>query len=310
MAGERSRVVDYSVYLLVRGVVCVLQMLSVGASLRLADALAWLARHVNRRHRRVADDNLRHAYPELGDGQRARLVAAVYRHFFRMMLTMVHLPRCYHVTSWRRYLDITPGVPLIEALISGRPVLLVTGHFGNWELGGYTLGVFGFRSHAIFRPLDNPYLDRFLRQFRQRTGQGLLAKQGDFERMEAILSAGGVIATLGDQDAGQRGLYVDFFGRPASTHKAIALLALEHGAPLVVLGLPRVAAPLFHHLVVSDVIDPLDYAGRPDAVTAMTQRFTSAFERLIRDHPDQYLWLHRRWKHQPKVKAGKPARLG
>ncbi|MFO0928779.1 MAG: hypothetical protein U0736_17460 [Gemmataceae bacterium] len=79
-----------------------------------------------------------------------------------------------------------------------------------------------------------------------------------------------MIATLGDQDAGQRGLYVDFFGRPASTHKAIALLALEHNAPLVVLGIPRVAEPLFHHLCVSAVVDPADYAGRPDAVTAMT----------------------------------------
>lgn len=305
MARERSKAVDYVVYLLVRVVVCVLQTLSVTASLRLAEALAWLAYRVNRRHRRVAADNLSHAFPEMGEADRDRLVRDVYRHFFRMMLTMVHLPRCYHVTNWRRYLDITPGIPLLEAMVSGRPVLLVTGHFGNWELGGYTLGVVGFTSHAIFRPLDNPYLDRFLRQFRQRTGQGLLAKHGDFERMQAILEANGAIATLGDQDAGQRGLYVEFFNRPASTHKAIALMALEYNAPLVVLGIPCVAAPLFHHLCVSDVVDPAEYAGRPDAVPAMTQRFTDALETLIRRHPEQYLWLHRRWKHQPKGKGGK-----
>jgi KDO2-lipid IV(A) lauroyltransferase len=156
-------------------------------------------------------------------------------------------------------------------------------------------------------PLDNPFLDRYQRWFRQRHGQTVLTKKGDVERKQDVLEQGGIMATLGDQDAGQRGLYVDFFNRPASTHKAIALMALEYAVPIVVMGIARVGEPMRHRLIVSDVILPEEYADRADAVKAMTQRCATALEQLIRQYPEQYFWLHRRWKHQPKQKAKKAA---
>jgi KDO2-lipid IV(A) lauroyltransferase len=122
-----------------------------------------------------------------------------------------------------------------------------------------------------------------------------------------VLDRGGILATLGDQDAGQRGLFVDFFGRPASTHKAIALLALEYNVPMLVIGTPKMTASGLYKGEVEDLIRPEEYAGRPDAIPAITQRFTAALERLIRRHPEQYFWLHRRWKHQPPQKKGKQA---
>src|SRR5262249_31938073 len=156
-----------------------------------------------------------------------------------------------------------------------------TGHFGNWEMAGFVLGILGFQTHAIARPLDNPYLDEFLMRFRQKTGQGILAKHGDFERIQSLLQEGGALGTLADQDAGQRGTFVNFFGRPASTHKAIALLALEHDALLLVAGVPRTVEPMHFRVEIEDVIDPREYAGRPDAVRAITQRFTHGLERLV-----------------------------
>jgi KDO2-lipid IV(A) lauroyltransferase len=165
----------------------------------------------------------------------------------------------------------------------------------------------GFSTYAIARPIDNPYLDRFLRRFRERTGQTLITKRGAFDQVRSLLGQGGVIATLGDQDAGQRGVFVDFFGRPASTHKGIALLALEQQARLVVLGTMRIAEPDRYAVVVTDVIDARDYANRPDAVPALTQRYTRALERVIRQAPDQYLWLHRRWKHQQEAHGSRAA---
>jgi KDO2-lipid IV(A) lauroyltransferase len=167
-------------------------------------------------------------------------------------------------------------------------------------MGGYLLGMLGFATHAIARKLDNPYLNEFLlHRFRQRTGQQILYKDGDFDRIQATLASGGGVATLGDQDAGARGLFVDFFGRPASTHKAIALLALEFNAPMVVIGVPRLGGDLRHAIVAEELILPEEFAGRADAVKAITQRFTAALERLARRWPEQYFWLHRRWKHQP-----------
>ena len=112
---------------------------------------------------------------------------------------------------------------------------------------------------------------------------------------------------LADQDAGPRGLFVDFFGRPASTHKAVALMAMEFDAVLVVIGVPRLAEPMFYAVVCGDVIDPREYAGRGDAVRAITQRYTTALEGLIRRYPEQYFWLHRRWKHQPKARVAAKA---
>ena len=129
--------------------------------------------------------------------------------------------------------------------------------------------------HLRHRPdAGQPATRPLFESFRQKTGQTILAKNGDFDKIEAVLAAGGVVATLGDQDAGERGLFVEFFGRPASTHKAVALLAIQHDAVMVVCGTPRVAEPMHYDLVVEDRIDPRDYAGRPDAVKAITDRYT------------------------------------
>ena len=310
MSKPRSAAGDYAAYLALRVVLCVLQMLTPPAARRLAGLLAWLAYHVDRRHRLVADDNLRRAFPdERDDAARDRRVRAVYRHFCSVMVEIAHLPRLLSPTTWRRYVTLVNGRPVIEALLSGRPLLLVTGHLGNWELGGYALGLLGFHTHAIARKLDNPHLNEFLlHRFRQRTGQRILYKDGDFERIQAVLAGGGAIATLGDQDAGRRGQFVDFFGRPASTHKAVALLALEFNAAMVVIGVPRVAEPMRYAVVVEEVILPEEYAGRrPDAVRDITQRFTAALERMVRRTPEQYFWLHRRWKHEPPVRKAKRA---
>jgi KDO2-lipid IV(A) lauroyltransferase len=307
MAKPRSKVADYLVYLLVRFFLCVIQALSLRAALRLAEGLAWIAYYVDRRHRLVADDNLRHAFPGVyDDRQRDRLVRAVYRHFCMMLMEIVHLPRKLHATTWRQYMELVGGRYIVGALLSGRPVMIVTGHFGNWELAGYALGLLGFRTYAIARRLDNPYLDDFLlNRFRQRTGQTILDKK-DMEGIQSVLAAGGAVATLGDQDAGQRGLFVDFFGRPASTHKAIALLTLNYNALMLVSGTPRVAEPTQYESVAEELIDPSDYANHPDVMRALTEHFTAVLERRIRQHPEQYFWLHRRWKHQPKGKKSRP----
>jgi KDO2-lipid IV(A) lauroyltransferase len=312
MAKPRSAVVDYAVYLVVRLIVCFLQALSWNAARKVAGALAWLAYRVDRRHRQVAADNLRHAFPgRFNEAELDRLVRSVYRHFCTLLIEIILMPRKLHPQNWRRHFDLGGGRRVVDHLLSGRPLLIVTGHFGNWEMAGYALGLFGFTTHAVARELDNPHLDAFLRRFRERTGQKILAKKGDFEQMQAVLDGGGVIATLADQDAGQRGLFVDFFGRPASTHKAIALLALEHRVPLAVAGIPKVAEPMGYRLEVEDIILPEEYADQPDAVRSITQRFTSALERLVRRHPEQYFWLHRRWKHQPQPRKarreGKPS---
>jgi KDO2-lipid IV(A) lauroyltransferase len=305
---SRSPLVDYAVYVAVRAAVCVLQAVPLRVALGFGHVLALLAFHVDKRHRDVARENLRHAFPEqCADPVRCdRLVRACYRHFCTMMIEIACLPRRIHLHNWRAFTDLLRPDQGMAPLLGDRPVLLVTAHYGNWEVAGYVMGLIGMRTYAIARVLDNPHLDRFLQRFRQKTGQTILSKSGDFDRITAALEAGGAIATLGDQDAGPKGMFVNFFNRPASTHKAVALLALQHDALMVIIGTPRVATPMKFALEIEDLIDPRDYAGdRGKAVRAITVRFTQAIERMVRRHPEQYLWLHRRWKNQPPVGKGR-----
>lgn len=306
---QRSLFADFLVYFAVRIFLCVLQCLSFRMACGFGRFLAWLAYHVDRRHRLVALENLRIAFPgTYSEAELDALVRAVYRHFLLMLVEIMFLPRLLHVENCRQYLKFRSsedGRRVMEPILWGRPILLATGHFGNWEFSSYVMGLMGFGIHAIARPLDNPFLDKLLRRFREIHGQKILAKSGDFDQIQEVLKSGGLLGTLADQDAGQRGLYVNFFNRPASTHKAVALLALEHRVPIVVFATIRLDRPMHYQAMVEDVILPEEYEDRPDAVRAMTQRYTTALENLIRQHPEQYFWLHRRWKHQPIVRAKK-----
>jgi KDO2-lipid IV(A) lauroyltransferase len=308
MAKSRSCVRDYAVYLAVRLLICLIQALPYEQGCAIAAGLAWLAHKLDHRHRLAAHENLRAAFPgKYTYPQLDAMVRGVYRHFCKLVVEMAHLPRKLHLNNWRHHIDLGHAGPLVGALMSGRPLLIVTGHFGNWEAAGIMLGLLGFRAHAVARELDNPYLEDLLRRFRESTGQRLLSKKGDFEQMQQLMAHGGILATLGDQDAGQRGLFVDFFGRPASTHKVMALLAIEYKVPILVTVVVKVGEPLKYQVRSGDYILPEEYADRPDAVRAITQRLTTSLENLVREHPGQYFWLHRRWKHQPKPRQAKQA---
>jgi KDO2-lipid IV(A) lauroyltransferase len=303
---RRRPALDYSVYLVVRLVVAVAQSLSIRQSYAFADRLATLLYRVDKRHRAVAMENLRLAFgDEYDEAGRDRIVRGVYQHFCRMLMEMLHIPRKLHPTTWRDRIELVGHAPVLDRLLHGGPLIMLTGHFGNWEMAGYLFGVFGFPPNSVARTLDNPHLDRFLRSFREKTGQKLIAKKGGYDDMLAVLRKGGVLSFLADQDAGERGMFVEFFGRPASTHKAIALLAIEHQAPVVV-GYARRLGDGFHYEVGCDaVIEPEEWTGTADDARLLTQRYTTALEAIIRRDPEQYLWLHRRWKHQPKPRGKK-----
>ncbi len=301
----RRRSTDYIIYLTIRCVVAFLQAVPVRIAFHCASGLGWLAYRVDKRHRLVAAENLGHAFPEKSPAEIDRIVRSCYAHYLRLLVEIVLLPRKFRYGNWRGSGQIVNPVPILDAMFSPRPALIVTAHFGNWELAGFALGAFGFRTYAIARVLDNPYLEDFFKRFRQGTGQTIIAKKADFDRLEGVLKAGGKVATLADQDAGARGVFVDFFGRPASAHKAVALMAIEFNAKMIVVGVPRTrqhAEGFYYEITCEDVIDPEEYAGRPDAVKAITQRYHEALERLIRRHPEQYFWMHRRWKSVPAVR--------
>lgn len=307
----RKQALDYTVYLFVRIFVCVIQGVSIEFGYSMARCLAYLAYAADRRHREVAVANLKQSFgDEYTEAQRRQIVLDVYVHFLRMIVEMAHIPRKLHYYDWRRMARLENAAPLVRSLMDdSRPTIVVTGHFGNWEMAGFLLAAIGVESHAIARDLDNPYLHDFVKRFRQWSGQTILSKTGDFDRIQKVLVDRGVLISVGDQSAGPRGHFVDFFGRPASTHKAIALLAMQHDAQIVV-GYAYRDRPNFHYTIRCErVLDPRDYENQPNGAFHMTQDFTAQLERAIRRAPEQYLWLHNRWKHEPPAKSARADRI-
>ncbi len=305
---KESRALQWTVYILVRTLLCIVQALPLSWCYRIADFIAWLALRLDRRHTQVALDNLRAAFPgRFSDDELLTIVRQVYRHFAAIVVDIAFIVRKLHERNWRKHIRLEGHEPVVDLLLSDRPVILQSGHFGNWEIAGYVFGLFGFVPYSVARTLDNPYLERLLRSFRVRTGQRIIYKRGAYEKVEAVMRRGGTIALLNDQDAGARGLFVDFFGRPASTHKGPALLALQYSAPVVVGYAIREGDGLKYRMGTAAIIDPKQIHSDAQTIRYLTQRVAHALERTIRTAPEQYLWLHRRWKHQPSRRAARRA---
>ena len=304
-----KRPMDWLAYLLVRLFVCLIQAVSLETCHEFARGLAWLACDVVRLRRRVVEDNLRHVFPHWPSEARRDLTRRMWEHLFLMVCEIAHAPRKIHETNWRRYFEFRGKREMVAYLLDERPTVFVSGHFGNFELSSFMMGLLGFPTYAIARRLDNPYLDRYVNEFRQANGQFILPKDGSAPQIEAVLRSGGVIALLGDQSAGPKGCWVDFLGRPASCHKAVALFTLVSGAPLVVAYGKRIGGPLHFELGSGGIADPQFPSEELAGVKPLTQWYNRALERMIRSAPEQYWWVHRRWKGEPPGRAARERRL-
>ena len=297
-----KRSLDFLVYVVVRVLVAGIQAVPVDVCAWLALPLARLCCRLRIRHD-VIEENLCHAFPELCASQRRELQRAHWQHILLMIFEMAHADRLIHDTNWRCYVRLRELRGLVRCLLDTRPSVLVAGHFGNFEISARLLGLFGFSTFAVARPLDNRYLDRWVNRFRGRFGQVILPKKGSAHDADARLAGGGVLAVLGDQSAGPKGCFVDFFGRPASTHKAIAVMALTHEAPLLVTYARRCGAAMQFEIGCPGIVDPRQRGAETAGVRELTAWYTQQLESIIRRDPEQYWWVHRRWKEK------KPARL-
>jgi KDO2-lipid IV(A) lauroyltransferase len=279
------------------------------ATARLLGRLWWL---LTKRHRDRAMDNLRRALGNSYDERRLRSIARrSFEHFAQVYLVeMIVTPRIINPWSWARHVRLDDLGPALRELMSARGVIMLTAHFGNYELLGFTLARLGLPLVAVMRPLDNPLLNRYLMAAREAGGLALLYKRGATQTADSILRTGGTLCYIADQDAGRKGLFVQFFGRPASTYKSIGLLAARHEVPVVVGSAIRVGRGLHYRISVQRIIRPEEWRGRDDARTWVTQAFSDALEAAIREAPEQYLWVHRRWKHQPGTARRRREQVG
>lgn len=300
--------IDALAYVGVRLAVCVIQALPLSTCAVGSNGLAWLMWRVIRLRRAVIEENLEIAFPESSLAERQAIAVGMWRHLFLMVCELAHAPRKIRRTNWRRHSSVTPTLkPIARQLLSDRPTVILSGHLGNFEMGGYLLGIHGFSTHTVVRPLDNRRLGKWIDEFRSAKGQHLLPREGSGPQIDRLLDRGGTLVLLGDQFAYGKACWVDFFGKPAATHKAVALFTLSAAAPTAVCAVVRRNEPLCFEMIIADLVDPLAVSADGDAVLQSVPQavawYTSRLEGLIRRCPDQYWWLHRRWKGDPPSRA-------
>lgn len=269
---------------------------------RLCGRVWWL---VSKKHRERALENLRPGFPDASEKWLRKVARRSFEHFAQLYLVeMIQTPGLINESSWPRYIEMTDLSPAVRSLLdSERGTLFVTPHFGNFELLGYTLARLGFRITAVMRPLDNPLVNSHLVRLRENGGLRLLYKKGAMERAYDVLERREALSFIADQDAGRKGVFADFFNRPASWYKSIGLLAMQYEVPIIVGIATRQGRKFRYRFEIEGVIEPHEWQGVERPLQFITDHFAAALESAIRKHPEQYLWMHRRWKSQPRERS-------
>jgi len=301
MAKPSNKFVAYLQYLGLRFFEMAIRMFPVQANYGTAAILADLLFTFDHRHRHRAIEHLKRSFPEWSPRKCRKVARKSMRSMLYLGIEILFTPSLITPATWRRHVTfVNQKENILQLLRNERGAIYLTGHFGNWEVIGYTMARVGFPVYAVARPLDNPYVNEHILGVRQRTGMTILDKKGVAEHVDDILDANGAISFIADQDAGRKGLFVDFFGRKASTYKSIGLMAMRHEVPVIVGYGHRVREGFDFEIGVERIIRPEEWADKDDPLKWITQEYTSALEAVIRRAPEQYLWVHRRWKHRPK----------
>jgi Kdo2-lipid IVA lauroyltransferase/acyltransferase len=300
----RNDFIDLLQYLGLRLVSMALHCWPVDLNLQIAKSLGNLMYAIDRRHRDRALGNLRRSFPNMPQRQREELAKRSMQQLFMLFVEVLFTTRLVRVDTFADYVELDNFRDTLRLLLKrNQGLIMLTGHYGNGEILGYVLATLGFETTAIARPLDNKYVNDWLLGVRERQGQRIIAKTGATNEVIDVLSRNGTVGFIADQNAGSKGIFVDFFGRKASTYKSIGLIAMQYEVQVVV-GYARRDGARFRFTVgVQDIIYPGDWREQPDPLRYITQRYTKALEDVVRAEPGQYLWVHRRWKTRPKGEA-------
>lgn len=269
-------------------------------ALGLGSAAGRVIGALDRRHVAVAEENLRHAFPDWDAERRLSVARGVYRHFGRMIIDILWL-RGHSRDEVMSRLEVIGREHVEEAMSRGRGAIFVTAHLGNWEVIGLAHGWSFAPIGVVARPLDNPGLDRRLCDFRAMAGNWVIYKQDALREVLRTLRAGGAVAFLIDQNVQEKdGIFVDFFGRPAATTTVVAALAVKTGCALVP-GHTTIGPDGRYRAVYDPPLEWTPSGNKQADVAHITQELTRTIEGWIREHPEQWLWIHRRWKTQPSA---------
>jgi Kdo2-lipid IVA lauroyltransferase/acyltransferase len=296
----------YAEYYGLRGAVSVLRGMSFRRAGRVGERIGALGYAPFGIRRAVVERQVRAAFPGLDEAQVTRIARESYRHLGRTTIETALLPS-YSREELMGLFDNVYGWDVVErARAEGKPLMITSGHLGNWELGGSYFAARGLQVEAVARRMQNPLFDRYLTETRGRLGVTIIHDADAVRRVPRALREGRVVGFLIDQGAvGLASTWVPFFGRFAKTPRGPAVFALRLSATLVFAVAIREENDRFS-LHIEEV--PITRTGDLDAdVDGIVAAYTAVLERYVRKYPEQYFWHHRRWKHQ---RPGTPPELG
>src|SRR5215212_7306337 len=249
--------------------------------------------------RDTVDENLRIAFPDASKEWIEKTRLAAYEHLGREVAAMLRLSKLDEKAVVERTIPVGWD-ELQDALALGRGVILVTGHYGNWEIAAAAVASRGIPIGAIVRRQGNRLVDEHLQQLRRNLGVETIYQGQAPSRVPRLLRSNAVVGIVGDQDARRSGIFVPFFGRPASTHRGPALFALRLGAPVFSCIARRMPGSDVRYEIRGERVE-FERTGDLDRdVTALTTELAARLEKEVRRAPEQYFWFHKRWKTQAK----------
>jgi KDO2-lipid IV(A) lauroyltransferase len=263
----------------------------------ISDLLGWYIYSVLRVRKKVVLKNLRIAFPEKSEKELKKIGLRTYQNFAKMVFEYSRFPFLKKETVLGDW-EIEGREHIDWALKRGNGAVIVAGHFGNWEYMGACLAQLGYPVSFLVGEQHNKLIDDMMNRNREIMGIRIIHMGIAVRGVMKTLRDNGIIALLSDQDAGKQGVFVQFFGRPSSTHQGPAIFALKTGAPIIfasAIRLPRGKHRMVFELLRFDYLDGITDKN----IYEMTQAYTTLLENKIREYPDHWFWMHRRWKRKP-----------
>jgi Kdo2-lipid IVA lauroyltransferase/acyltransferase len=290
--------IDYLGYILIKVLSLIFCLLPPGVGLFIGRRLGWLACILNKKRRAIAYSNLKAAFcSEKSPSEIRKIVKGVYRNLGQVLIEVLRFP----VTDRRyveRFVSIDGFEKVSEVRSRNNGLIMLTAHFGNWELLGLVGGFFDLPLSVLAREQKHSRLNELLNSYRAMTGSRVIKKGLSTRQLIKALRANEIVGILADQDAGKLGVFVDFFGRPTSTHSGTFIFAQKTGARVLPAFLVRQKGP-YHKLKILEPIEVKQCLDYKEEIVSGIQKFSNILESYVREFPEQWLWLHKRWKSTP-----------
>lgn len=304
---KKSSTLIWIEYAVAKTIVDLLRIVPRKAAIWIGTALGRIAFYMLGKLRRVGLRNLELAFPEKTRAERIKILKAAFRNLGKVMATVSH----FDDLTFENMTDVIAYEPDPEFKASyektktdGRGRIILGGHLGNWELQAFSFPVFFEPLAFLARRMDNPLIKKMVISIRTRFGNEQIDKERSASQILRILRRGGSVGILADNNTHpDEGVFVPFFGIPACTSRGIAMLALRANAVIIPMFAIWDAEKNKYRVVHDEVIEPVDTGDRTRDIVETTARYVAATERFIREYPDQWTWVHRRWKTRPPGEA-------